>query len=49
MFSFLSEPDPLIRAGPSWVRIEPDRAGLESDPNNGFRAELAGLVLIGHL
>jgi hypothetical protein len=35
--SFLSEPDPLIRAG------------LGPGPNSGLRAGLAGLVLIGHL
>jgi hypothetical protein len=47
--SFLSEPGPLIRARPARTRIEPGRAGLGPGPNNGLRAGLAGLVLIGHL
>jgi hypothetical protein len=47
--SFLSEPDPLIRAGPARVRIEPGRAGLGPGLNNGLRAGLTSLVLIGHL
>jgi hypothetical protein len=47
--SFLSEPGPLIRAGPARARIEPGRAGLGPGPNNGLRAGLTGLVLIGHL
>jgi hypothetical protein len=45
----LSEHDPLIRAGPARGRIEPGRAGLEPGPNNGLRAGLTGVVLIGHL
>jgi hypothetical protein len=49
MPSFLSEPSPLIRAGPARARIEPGRAGLGPGSNNGLRAGLAGLVLIGHL
>jgi hypothetical protein len=47
--SFLFEPGPLIRAGPAQARIESGRAGLGPGPNNGLRAGLAGLVLIGHL
>jgi hypothetical protein len=47
--SFLSEPGPLIRVGPARTRIEPGHAGLGPGPNNGFRAGLMGLVLIGHL
>jgi hypothetical protein len=34
---------------PARARIEPGRAGLGSGPNSGLRAELAGLVLVGHL
>jgi hypothetical protein len=49
MPSFLSEHGPLIRAGPARARIEPGRAGLEPGSNNGLRAGLAGLMLIGHL
>jgi hypothetical protein len=45
----MSEPGPLIRAGPARARIEPGRAGLGPGLNNGLRAGLAGLVLIGHL
>jgi hypothetical protein len=47
--SFLSEPGPLIRAWPARARIELGRAGLGPGPNNGLRAGLTGLVLIGHL
>jgi hypothetical protein len=47
--SFLSEPSPLVRAGPAQARIEAGRAGLGPGPNSGLRAGLAGLVLIGHL
>jgi hypothetical protein len=47
--SFLFEPGPLIHAGSSRARIEPGRAGLGPGLNNGLRAGLAGLVLIGHL
>jgi hypothetical protein len=47
--SFLSEPGPLIHAGPARARIEPGRAGLGTGSNSGLHAELAGLVLIGHL
>jgi hypothetical protein len=47
--SFLSEPGPLIRAGLPRTRIEPDCVRLGSEPNNGFYAGLAGLVLIGYL
>jgi hypothetical protein len=47
--SFLFEPDPLIRAGPARASIEPGRAGLGPDSNNGLRAGLTGLVLIEHL
>jgi hypothetical protein len=47
--SFLSEPSPLIRAGPARARIEPGRARLRPGPNNGLRAGLTYLVLIGHL
>jgi hypothetical protein len=39
--SFLSEPGP----GP----YRTGRAGLRPGPNNGLRAGLAGLMLIGHL
>jgi hypothetical protein len=49
MPSFLSEPSPLIRAGPARARIEPGRTRLVPGPNNGLRASLTGLVLIGHL
>jgi hypothetical protein len=49
MPSFLSKPGPLIRAVPARPRIEPGRAGLGPGPNSGLRAELAGIVLIGHL
>lgn len=37
MLSFMSESGPLIHAR------------LESDLNSGLRAELMGLILIGHL
>jgi hypothetical protein len=47
--SFLSEPGPLIRAGPTRARIEPGRVGLGPSQNNGLRVGLAGLVLIGYL
>jgi hypothetical protein len=47
--SLLSELDPLIRAGPAQARIEPGRAELGPDPNNGLRVGLTGLMLIGHL
>jgi hypothetical protein len=47
--SFLSEPGPLIRAGPAWACIEAGRAGLGPGPNNGLRVGLTSLVLIGHL
>jgi hypothetical protein len=47
--SFLSEPDPLIRAGPGRARIEPGYVRLGPGPNSGLRAGLAGLVLIGYL
>jgi hypothetical protein len=49
MPSFLSEPDPFIRARPARARIEPGRAGLEPGPNSELRVGLVGLVLIGHL
>jgi hypothetical protein len=49
MSSFLSELDPLIRAGPTRIRIEPGRAGLGPGLNSGLRTGLAGLVLVDHL
>jgi hypothetical protein len=49
VLSFLSGPGPLICAGPAQAHIEPGRAGLGSGPNSGLRAEITGLMLIGHL
>jgi hypothetical protein len=45
--NFLSEPDPLICAGPARARVVPSRAGLRLGLNSGLYARLAGLVLIG--
>jgi hypothetical protein len=49
VLSFLSEPDPLIRAEPARARIELGYAGLGSGLNSGLRVGLTDLVLIGHL
>lgn len=49
MLSLLSEPRPFIRDGSARARVELDYAGLGSNQNSGFRAELVGFVLIGHI
>ena len=49
VLSFLSELGPLIRVGPGWARIEPDRVGVRSSLKSGLRGGLTRLIFIGNL
>jgi hypothetical protein len=42
-------PSPVRLFVPARARIEPSHTGLRSGLNSGLRAELAGLVFIGHV